>query len=423
MKRSLEKSVEPLKKQLRIQAAFGIKSKDSTTCVLKFEKFGDILAYFDVQTNQKEKGKGCKKILGFDLDSTLIVTKSGNKFPKDHNDWKLAYPKKTMQEKLRKFVDDGFKLVVFSNQKGMLKGKPSPEEFGNKLERVFEELGSDLINIGFACIDDGFGRKPSTGMWDLFEREFNGGVGIDRDESLYCGDAAGRIDGWKTGMKKDFSDTDRKFALNLGIKFQTPEELFLGESPGKHEFHGFDPHSSLSYEKDIQTLSDYVFQNSNQKNEIVVLVGSPASGKSSFYSDVFSPKGYSHINQDTLKTVEKCQKHLENVLKEGKSAVIDNTNGSKKTRKLWIDIAKKHNIDIRCIWLQTPRNIADHLNTIRSLSQFGDQKPRVPGIAFNRFDSSFEPPTNDEGFSSVLEISFSPRFKSQEHKKLYCTYT
>jgi bifunctional polynucleotide phosphatase/kinase len=48
---------------------------------------------------------------------------------------------------------------------------------------------------------------------------------IDMKESFYCGDAAGRP---KTDTRpKDFSDSDIKFASNVGLKFFTPEELFL----------------------------------------------------------------------------------------------------------------------------------------------------------------------------------------------------
>lgn len=54
----------------------------------------------------------------------------------------------------------------------------------------------------------------------------NGGVEIDLAESMYIGDAAGRPAVGK--KKKDFSFSDRLFALNIGVKFLTPEEHFLG---------------------------------------------------------------------------------------------------------------------------------------------------------------------------------------------------
>ena len=65
---------------------------------------------------------------------------------------------------------------------------------------------------------------------------------LDMSQSMYIGDAAGRINGWKLGAARDFSDSDRAFAFNLGIAFQTPEEFFLGESKTtKFVWSGIDP--------------------------------------------------------------------------------------------------------------------------------------------------------------------------------------
>ncbi len=57
-------------------------------------------------------------------------------------------------------------------------------------------------------------------------------------KSFFCGDAAGR----KDAKHKDFSDSDLKFALNVGIEFKTPEGLFLGEVENI-EVKGFNPSS------------------------------------------------------------------------------------------------------------------------------------------------------------------------------------
>lgn len=50
------------------------------------------------------------------------------------------------------------------------------------------------------------------------------------NESFYCGDAAGRVVSWAPGKKKDHSMADKLMAENLGLKFYTPEQFFLGHS-------------------------------------------------------------------------------------------------------------------------------------------------------------------------------------------------
>jgi len=50
------------------------------------------------------------------------------------------------------------------------------------------------------------------------------------DESFFCGDAAGRPARFSSDgkpIKKDHSCCDRLFAMNIGLKFYTPEEYFL----------------------------------------------------------------------------------------------------------------------------------------------------------------------------------------------------
>lgn len=50
------------------------------------------------------------------------------------------------------------------------------------------------------------------------------------EKSFFCGDAAGRPVNWAPGKKKDHSMADKLFAENLGLKFYTPEQYFLGHS-------------------------------------------------------------------------------------------------------------------------------------------------------------------------------------------------
>jgi bifunctional polynucleotide phosphatase/kinase len=76
--------------------------------------------------------------------------------------------------------------------------------------------------------------------------------------------------------------------------------------------------------------------------ELVISIGFPASGKSTFAKKYFVSKGYVHINQDTLKTKAKCIKATEEALKNGKSVIVDNTNPSAKVRKEYSVIAAKY---------------------------------------------------------------------------------
>lgn len=50
-------------------------------------------------------------------DGTLIATKSGKTFPQNEFDWKLSYP--VIPQILEQYHSDGFKVVVFTNQKGI----------------------------------------------------------------------------------------------------------------------------------------------------------------------------------------------------------------------------------------------------------------------------------------------------------------
>ena len=88
------------------------------------------------------------------------------------------------------------------------------------------------IDLPFAVMIAGCkdgNRKPNTGMWDFFRDNLNDGVKIDLAESFYVGDAAGRPATAKRA-KRDHGHGDRCLAINVGVKFYTPEMFFLGES-------------------------------------------------------------------------------------------------------------------------------------------------------------------------------------------------
>lgn len=164
-------------------------------------------------------------------------------------------------------------------------------------------------------------------MWDIATSQFNGGVKPNLSECIYVGDAAGRP---KSGShKKDFSCADYKFALNVGLSFHTPEAFFLGSKESIHVSPrswslGFDPRNLFESAKDTPLFQDGSNDAQAPHQELVVLVGPPASGKSTFSKEHLPT--YCRINQDTLHSVEKCRKAVDEMLGQGKSVVVDNTN-------------------------------------------------------------------------------------------------
>uniref|UniRef100_M4B1V7 Polynucleotide kinase 3'-phosphatase n=1 Tax=Hyaloperonospora arabidopsidis (strain Emoy2) TaxID=559515 RepID=M4B1V7_HYAAE len=281
------------------------------------------------------------KIAGFDLDGTLIVTRSGRKYALDHKDWKLFHST-LVQKKLDELVRQGYTLAIISNQNGVARGHVTAAQMQNKLEAIVKKLGLPML-VCFSTKDDNM-RKPRLGAWKELTKRLStkSEQGIDKEVSFYCGDAAGRPK--VAGRAKDFASTDYKLALNAGVLFFTPEDLFLGTKQRVHTRPdtwelGFDPKSITLNDSAVPSLNPPSAQAVKEEQEMVVLVGPPASGKSFFAKTYLS--SYVVVSQDELQTAAKCKKKCVEAITQKKSVVIDSTNRDPRARKEWIAIAKE----------------------------------------------------------------------------------
>jgi len=150
------------------------------------------------------------------------------------------------------------------------------------------------------------------------------------------------------------------------------------------------------------------------------MVGMPASGKSFFVKSVLLPKGYVHINRDTLKTMPKCLQGTELALREGKCVVIDNTNPTKKDREAFLKLAKERGYVARCFRMKVDHMQCLHNNKFRYLS--GDLQSAVPDVAFNTFKSNFQEPSINEGYEEIVAVNFVSDFSTEERANLYGKY-
>ncbi|XP_018392374.1 PREDICTED: uncharacterized protein F21D5.5 [Cyphomyrmex costatus] len=350
------------------------------------------------------------KVAAYDMDGTLIKTKSGLVFPKDCNDWQLLYP--DVPGKLKQLHTNEYKIVIFTNQAGLSTGKFKISDFKGKIEKVVQKIGVP-IQV-FIAVGRSIYRKPTIGMWELLEKEKNGGITIDKAKSFYVGDAAGRPKNWTSGKKKDHSSVDRLMALNVDVKFETPEEHFLKRKTAPYELPKFNPKNLL--QTDICKPADVELTLKQQ--EMILMVGSPASGKSHFTKNHL--KEYGYVNRDTLGSWQKCIAAVEQYLNQRKSVVIDNTNPDRNSRERYVKIAKKCKVPVRCFVMTTSLEHAKHNNKFRELTD--PRHTPINEIIIHSYMKTYEPPTLEEGFKEIVEINFVPSFRNEQDRRLYEMY-
>jgi bifunctional polynucleotide phosphatase/kinase len=323
----------------------------------------------------------------FDIDGTVIRPKNGRKFPRDGDDWEFT--SNVVVKRLRKLVfDEGYHLVLVSNQSGLSAKKDSGKLFEWK-----RKLGDMAVAIGAPChvlasLEDDRYRKPATGMVGHVIGD------LSHPKSFMCGDAAGR--------NGDFADTDRKFAINLGLSFHTPEEFFAKEVPKPYK---------LSYpdiDQLVATPCRYLEALTSgwekKKQTLYINVGFPGSGKSRFSSYYLEPMGAIIVNQDKLKTLTACKDAAKVAIANGQSTVIDNTNLTAETRAEWIKLANELGVHVVCFHFTTPMEICRHNISYRANHYNG---LRVHRIALATMAKRYVPPEKTEGFFKIVPVEFS----------------
>lgn len=280
-------------------------------------------------------------IASFDLDWTLTYNEK-HLYPKETDDIYIFPNRKQILEKL---IEDGYNIVIFTNQFAK-----SKKEKLKKVERIatfIEKL--DLPVCVYISTEKDNYRKPEIGMWNLFKK--------DRDikNVMFIGDALGR--------PQDFSDSDKIFGEKINADIKSPEEFF-----GNSEISSFE----------------------NEK-ELVVCVGMPGSGKSSYCNN--NLKNHIHIEQDKIGTRAKVLKELDKSFLTGKSIVIDSTNPTQENRLEYYEKAKKHNYNIKVIYFLVN---GTGFNKLR-------EKP-VPDIVYHIYFKKLEPPTIENTCGKVIYI-------------------
>jgi len=403
---------------------------------------------------EKKYRVNSEKIFGMDLDWTIIKPIRGKIHPIDENDWDFLV-KDSELSRIKDKIDNGYKFVIFTNQGGLLdidKNKSDNKMglvgFKNRWVNIYkkfqEEYNIHSVYLIVSLYDD-FNRKPCIGMWEFMEFQLNDNIKVQKDKCLYVGDMAGR--------KGDHSSSDLLFSLNIRIQFQVPE-VFYNDSnllsnntnvlikdvyKNNKIFNGvkyiqeFDKNISRSNKKitnDIKNIWLDANTNLDTKQYLILFIGSPASGKTTYYKQNFKDiNNLIYLSSDTFNgTPAKFNKEIEKELKNKNSVIVDNTNGTIKTREKYIKLCQSLNNKIsencRIIYIKfnTNKEICMHLNALRTklnntcvLNGENDCNHNVPAVAIHSYWKRLEEPNKDkEQIDYLFEIEYEPKFDKKE---------
>ena len=132
--------------------------------------------------------------------------------------------------------------------------------------------------------------------------------------------------------------------------------------------------------------------------ELVILMGLPASGKSSFYKEKFADT-HVRINQDMLKTKQRVDQLFDFCLTQQIKCVIDNTNILAKLRSAYVEKASSVRYNVVGYFFKS--TIPGCLERNRARSDAN----RVPDVAIISKSKELELPKWREGYDELFFVS------------------
>jgi bifunctional polynucleotide phosphatase/kinase len=337
-------------------------------------------------------------IVIFDLDNTIIKTKSGKVFPDSSTDWIFNY--NNVVETFNKLDKTIFGII--SNHKG-IKTNKQLNDWQIKLNSIMKQINFHFV---FASLTDNRYRKPMVGSWEYIKENFLKGLNITNNEIIYVGDACGR-DG-------DFSDTDIKFAYNSGFKFNTPERFFNIKIPKQIASITY-PELEYYTKTEFNKIMNQIIKCFNKENILIVMIGLPSCGKSFIRKFLINlNSNFKYINKDDIK-IKIINKNIINKHNENINYIIDdNTNTTFKNRN---ELCKIYNSHFKIgIYFDYELDLAMHLNYMR-MYWYGAEL--IKKVAYYTLNKNFDKP-NETEFDLLIKLNkIIPDFNLESTMKYY----
>jgi DNA 3'-phosphatase len=337
--------------------------KTSRKKSIKKESLPNISLPYSVilEVKQPDRSGPSRKYAIFDVDNTIIQPIRGRIVPLNRRDWKPRFSN-TIQA-IRDIYLKGYTIVFRTDQS---------KNFRIDLVRdVAEYIGIPILVLIAIAKDL---KKPDT---SLFLQEIKN---MNANESFYVGDAAGR--------RGDWSAVDKEFANALGIRFYTPEEFFekrLEEVPSV---------LVSNYTSSIPPLLDQI------KEEVVIMIGIPGSGKSTIVQRDLKPKGYFILSGDDLGTSnpKKLIKIATDQWGKGqRKFVFDLTNLTEEHRANYRDWS--HALGMTCRLVYVESDVKTAMSKVKERN-----KKDIPSFVIKMMNDKLQKPTSSEGCEELTVI-------------------
>lgn len=331
-----------------------------------------------------------KKLYLFDLDNTIVKTASGKKFPKDKNDWEFLNDK--VKSTIINLASKETNLIGIVSNQGGLKNVQDTSDWIYKLNKINEELNNSIQFI-FASLNHDRYRKPMIGSYQFIETQIPIIKKINKSKSYYIGDACGR--------EEDFADTDYKYAINTGLKFKTPEMMFLNNKSASCSI----DYPKINYYTDeeqnniIQNIMNTI---STHKKVLIMCIGYPGSGKSYIRKKILELNdNFVYTNNDDLKDKIQNKYLVKNNNKITNHNYIINDNLNTCINKREEELKKYDGYYKICIFFNYSKELANHLNYQR---MYWYNKPLVSKIVYNIASKNLLNSHFDKEFDNVVII-------------------